>query len=389
MDTIATGTPDQAGFDKQRLALIRQRAASWVDGEHTRAMVLLAARNGVVAFHEAWGTRTPGDDAELITTNSLFHTGSISKLITATAVMMLAERGLLGINRPVSDYIPELKAGDNILIRHLLTHTSGYADEIITEAFQVHVDDKFKNLVLPPQEETDHNEMRLNLHAKNVETLAFEPGKRMDYCTYNYDLLAELVRRASGRCFKDYVEQEILGPLGMHNSRMGITEEELDLVVLRGEGQAFEVFEKPWGLGPWGGYGLRASAQDIAILAQTFLNGGTYNKFRLLSPATVAQMTTNQIPGVGTEFDGWHDEASWAFGWRVLDADRWKGFDGVLRSKGSYDHGGVGGNMVWVDPARNLVGVYLSAYLDCEEDSDVQMFGEIDLYQDMITAACY
>jgi CubicO group peptidase (beta-lactamase class C family) len=134
---------------------------------------------------------------------------------------------------------------------------------------------------------------------------------------------------------------------------------------------------------------LRASAQDIAILAQTFLNGGTYNKFQLLSPATVVQMTTNQIPGVGTEFNGWHDEASWAYGWRVLGTDRWKGFDGVLRSMGSYDHGGAGGNMVWVDPARNLVGVYLSAYLDCEEDSDEQMFGEIDLYQDMITAACY
>ena len=132
MDQILVrGSSGDAGFDDKQLNLIEQRAEeNWVDGKKTRALALCAARDGVVAIHKALGQRTADDD-EQVTLDTMFTAGSISKIVTATAVMMLAERGLIGITRFVKDYIPELKARDSgkILVRHLLTHTSGFTEE--------------------------------------------------------------------------------------------------------------------------------------------------------------------------------------------------------------------------------------------------------------------
>ena len=246
--TLTVGSAIEAGFDETQLERIRQRAETWVDGIKTRALVLLAARDGDVVLNEAWGTRTPGRDAEAISADTLFHTGSISKVVTATAVMLLAERGFLGVNRPVKDYVPELKAesSEEIKVWHLLCHTSGYSDDICGPARRAHVETKLNSLKMPEQEATEDPITRLGLHAGNVEKLAFEPGKQMEYCNYNFELLGELVRRASGQPFKAFVEQEIFHPLGMKNSFMGISEVELGRVALRGEGDFHEVFDREW-----------------------------------------------------------------------------------------------------------------------------------------------
>jgi len=388
-ESLTAGSGAEANLNEDRLDQIRAAVETWVDGKNTRALAVLGARNGVVALHKAYGARTPEKDAESVSVDTMFHTASLSKPVTATAVMVLAERGLLGINRPVKDYFPELKAegGGKILVRHLLTHTSGYSDAICGPAYQAHRQNDYQGLEMPEQEETEHPLLRTFTHAMNVQALAFEPGKEMAYCNYNYILLAELVRRASRRSFKDFVEQEIFLPLGMDSSRMGISEEELQGIALRGEGEYGRFFDGELWRAPWGHAGVRSTAWDMAVFAQTFLNQGTHGGFRLLSPASVQAMTTNQIPGVGTQFWGWHDEASWGLGWGIQGTERWAGADGVLRSVGSFSHIGATSCQVWVDPPRNLVGVYLSVCLDHNPETDVSNCPD-DVYQDMLTSAC-
>jgi CubicO group peptidase (beta-lactamase class C family) len=393
--TLALGSATEAGFDEARLHLIRERSASWIDAD-TNALAILGARNGTVALYEAAGNRTRGDDDDPITLETLFHAGSIAKVVTATAVMILAERGLLNITRFAKEYVPELKAAgsDLIMIRHLLTHTSGYSDEICRPALEQHRATDFKNLDLSEPDETEDHFVRRGFHAQNVATLAFEPGKRMEYCNYNYLVLGELVRRASGHSFKQFVEQEIFAPLGMTNSYLGIDEEIVSRVALRGEGDMFSMLDDVNGWAPLPPVGLRTTAWDLAIFVQTFLNGGTYDGVRLLSPASVEVMSTNQIPGVGYELDGWHDEASWGLGWGVQSADRAPTFDGALKSVGSFSHSGIGSSIVWADPSRELLGIYLSVcrYTDSTFPTPlahtVSRSWHADTFQDMLTSAC-
>ncbi len=393
--SLITGDPDDAGLDPEQLNLIIDRARNeWVDGEKSRALVICAARDGVVCLNEAFGHRTSeGDDP--VTTDTMFLTASISKVVTAAAVMMLAERGRLGITRFVKDYLPELKAKgcENLLIRHLLTHTSGYTEEKCMEARNRHAENGFAELELPALEPTENPIAQRQLHVQNLDELDFPPGSEMVYCNYNYLLLGEIIRRVSGVSYKEFIENEILKPLRMTNSRMGVTEEEMSRVALRGN-QGFEMMDDEFGRAPLPMLGLRSTTWDLAVFTQMFLNKGVYGECRLLSPASVEAMTTNQIPGVGFNLDRWHPEASWGYGWGIQGPERFAYFDGGLKSPGSFSHSGMANCYIWGDPKRKLVGVYLSVCLPPDTDARPNPFNILrrywhaDIYQDMLSAAC-
>src|SRR5947209_18088488 len=97
----------------------------------TPALVVLVARKGVIVFHEAFGKLTPEPDSPPVPRDAIYPISSISKLFTATAAMILVEDGLLGLNRPVQEYIPEFvgEGKEAVMVHHLLTHTGGIDDE--------------------------------------------------------------------------------------------------------------------------------------------------------------------------------------------------------------------------------------------------------------------
>ena len=102
---------------------------------------------------------------------------------------------------------------------------------------------------------------------------------------------------------------------------------------------------------------------DMAIFGQTFLNNGTYGNCHLLSPATVAAMTRNQIPGIPRElFQGIATAPHCGFGWKMISEFRVPCTPGLL-SPQSYGHTGASGSILWVDPKYDLVGVLFSTYI--------------------------
>ena len=112
---------------------------------------------------------------------------------------------------------------------------------------------------------------------------------------------------------------------------------------------------------PWAGGGACSTAMDMAIFGQMFLNHGTYGHARILSPASVAEMTRNQIPGISA----WHEdlyfpEASYGLGWSTRDRKNSVGYAETLQSQKAFSHGGAGGVLVWVDPGYEIVGLYFS-----------------------------
>src|SRR5438552_1869715 len=107
--TLRTGTPEDAGMDSARVRRIVARGQQWVDEGITPSLVLLAARRGVVFLHEAFGRMSSADGAPPTRLNAIFPLASLTKPITATAVMLLVEDGLVGLTRAVQDYIPEFQ----------------------------------------------------------------------------------------------------------------------------------------------------------------------------------------------------------------------------------------------------------------------------------------
>lgn len=216
------------------------------------------------------------------------------------------------------------------------------------------------------------------------------PGSRMSYAHENFELLGEIIWRVSGLRWPDFVTQRIFQPIGMTRSTAYYDDSlEANLVwdfsneVLPGitHDVARGMFRTPLAAG-----GTFGTALDCAAFAQMLLNGGHYGDARLLHLACVRQMARNQVPGIGTDFGGWHEEASWGFGVDMIERERWRWFDGSLPANGSFCHGGAGGTLFWVDPSRDVVGVYFSHCLDIDPTTG-EGHWDLDLFQNLVTAA--
>jgi len=378
MTVLREGKAVEAGFIENRIDLINERAAGWIDPRQTRSLVLLLARKGVVVLHGAWGPLTADADSPPIQCSSVFPMASLAKPVTATAVMLLVEDGLLGLSRPLVEYIPEISGRhtEDILVHHLLTHTSGLQD--LDDAS---MQERLNGLTdLPPCPEDQHEIIHRVLHAAFELDCAKRPGEEMAYTNRNYGLLAEIVRRISGQSFWDFARERIFKPLGMVDSSFRF-EERYEGRFVRATLDPMPFVDVPSGQG-----GLKSTAWDLAIFGQTFLNGGIYGTTRLLSRASVREMTRNQIPGIGSDFNGWHPEASWGLGWRIQDNERWRYFDGALQPAGTIDHAGFGGRLLRVDPKNDIVAVYLAVCLDINIETK-EHHTQWDLFQNLVYAA--
>jgi serine-type D-Ala-D-Ala carboxypeptidase len=324
--TLRYGTPEEAGMLPDRIDRVKQLAAGWVAEGQTPSLVILAARKGIIFLHEAYGKLRPEENSPPLRTDTIFPITSITKVATATAAMIFVEDGLLGLNRPIIDYIPEIcgEGTEEILVHHLLTHTSGYNNEALLD-FMIERRGKWPEL--PPCPENQHPLIHTLLHRQYPAPPWKAPGVEMSYCGFNFQLLGELVRRVSSFSLADFASKRIFQPLGM-NDTYYIVPESLDSRIVKRSANAphaqrlsrfneglnsRQMQETPYGEG-----GVYSTTKDMAVFGQMFLNGGRYGDKRLLSRPTVLEMTRNQINGIGTVFFGTYiPEASWGYGWTV------------------------------------------------------------------------
>ncbi len=368
---------------------IADLAEEWLRQGGMQTMVLLAARRGRVVFHRAFGPLTPDPISPPTPLNALFDTQSIGKVHTATALMLLVDEGRVGLNRPVSVYLPEFR-GDGkeaVLVRHLLTHTAGLREKDVEQ----YAEQQKGKVGIPPAEGALHPLQNEYFALRYGCPLWKAPGLEMSYLPFGYELLGEIVRRVSGEPLDRFAQERLFGPLGMNDSSFCPIDLPADRRVRRTPEPGLEPDESDRAHESerlyYGSGGVISSAWDLAILGQMFLNGGAYGKKRILSPETVRAMTRNQIPGIGaTIFREVFPEGSWGFGWSVHGAKT--GLCGGLYSPKAYEHSGRGGVYVWVDPEYEIVGVYCSA-TPLSEDTIVNWhrYWRNDLFTDALTAA--
>jgi len=363
------------GFSAERLRRVDSFLQSYVDSNRIAGAVALVLRDGQVVYEKAvgWADREAG---RRMTTDGIFRIASQSKALTSIATMILVEEGQIGLGNPVSQFIPAfarttvntqgqiVPAARPITIRHLLTHTSGYSygtDSLVRASYSA------KGLG-PAAGYGWYTADKDEPICTTMETLASlpavrQPGEQWVY-GYNTDILGCVVERASGMPLDAFIRTRITEPLGMRDTYFFVPSASRNRLVAvyasdsvdlakraaegaRGQGHYVDGPRRNFS----GGAGLVSTARDYARLLQMLLNGGELNGVRILSPGSVAVMTTNQV-------DTLYPQRGQGFGLGFSIIER-AGADNTIMPVGTYGWGGAYGSQYRVDPKNHVVLVFM------------------------------
>lgn len=403
---LRAGTAEEAGMDPARIGGVRDLAARWVERGDTPSLVVLVARRGVIVLHEAFGIRHHEDTTPTLQRDSIFPVMSIAKPVTAALVMCLVEDGLIGLNRPFVDYVPEwdmpgVEWIEEAIVADLLRHTAGI-DDLTLGQWRIEREKQLPDL--PGPGAGQHPAVNRLIRLSAGAPLARQPGTAMIYSNIGYLLLSDMVRRVSGRPFWQFARERLFEPLGMSDSHFVLPEELRARRIFRQPGMPGTI--NPAGLPTidsaeldardTGYNGLASTARDLASFLQMLVNRGAYDGRRILSSASVAAMTRPQLgstvsrlipfmnPKTGQREDIEMSGGDYGYGLFVMGpGDRFLR-NGALATLSAVSHVGFAGTAVWADPERELVGVYLSVSPRLKRDWYVS---NGDLFQNAVHAS--
>ncbi|MDO8379428.1 serine hydrolase [Phenylobacterium sp.] len=376
---LTPATAAEAGLSSAGLAAIDAYLQGLVDQGINAGFVTLTARHGRRAQVSAIGKKDIAS-GEPMAADTMFRIFSMTKPVTAVAMMILHDRGLWSPDDPIAKHLPEFEgvkvfggvdtAGEVTCeaphhpptLRELLTHTAGliYGREPLGGLEDLYkAADVWRSASLA--------EMAEKLAGL---PLAFQPGSKWFY-GLSMDLQGAIIEKLSGQSLPDFMQAEIFGPLGMVDTAFHTPPEKKHrlatlyrasasrgLVPLAGN-PLLPDHESPPALASGGG-GLVSTAGDYARFAQMLLNGGEFAGRRIVSAAGVRQMMTNQISeaimaggfGIGLQ----QIRPGFGFGYNgVVFTDPVAA--GVPAGLGTYHWDGAAGTWFWVDPTHDLIFV--------------------------------
>ena len=311
--------------------------------------VLWVERNNV-DFVGIYGYRTTVPQRERMTRDTVFDIASLTKVVATTpAIMKLVDQGKIDLGDTAQKYIAEFSGHgkEQITIRQLLTHTSGLRPDISTQPTWSGYDTAIKMI--------------------NTEKVYQPPGTQFRYSDINFIILAEVVRRVSGRRIDEFAQQEIFRPLKMNDTRFVPHSSEYKRIapteLLDGRllhGIVHDPTARYMG-GVAGHAGLFSTVDDLARFSRMLLNEGELDGIRVLNAETVRLMTTVQSPDAVEQRRG--------LGWDIdSDYGRPRGDHFPI---GSYGHAGYTGTSLWIDPFSQTFLIFLSSRLHPDGSGNV------------------
>jgi len=340
----------QAGGEVREMKSVSEALQAQVEQGEVAGAVALVATPDRIAYFAACGqsdvaAKTP------MSKDALFWIASMTKPVTACAILMLRDEGKLSIDDPASKYLPELaglKTADgrtgSPTLKHLLTHTSGLAEPTEQESLSAHT----------------LAELVPHFASKPLQSL---PGERWQYSQSGINALGRIVEVVSGRSFSDFLRDRLFVPLGMKDTAFypdAAQRARLAKVYRRVDGRLEEaklppVYDCARGNDryPAGNGGLYSTAADYGRFCQMLLNRGTLEGQRILSPEAVAAMSAVQSGELKT---GFTDGMAWGLGCGVVRQPQ--GATEML-SPGTFGHGGAFGTQAWIDPVRGVAYVLM------------------------------
>ena len=387
-------SPEAAGMSSARLDRIRPVMESYVSERGVAGISTMVSRRGRIVHAAQFGFQDTEADIPM-SADSVFRIYSMTKPIVSTALMLLHEEGSFQLEHPVAQYLPAFATtkvlgadGDLVdqarpmQIRDLLMHTSGLTYDFMADnpVAQLYRDARIMN------DATRSLEALIDEVA--TLPLAYQPGSRWHY-SVGIDVAARLIEVLSGQSVGEFLQDRLFGPLGMVDTGFGVPADKLPrlsamygLPDLIGENYSFvqlfeaamagfneridvsatyptdtpEVFQR-------GGVGLFSTVADYMRFGQMLAAGGVLDGERVVGRKTLELMHANHVPAelLPYELLGLPNPGmGFGLGSRVmLDVAATAGSGSV----GEYGWAGAAKTYYWVDPAEELVGVFMSQYM--------------------------
>jgi CubicO group peptidase (beta-lactamase class C family) len=370
---LSVGKADDLGFAPDRMRRIREAVQRHVDAGEVSGAVTLVARRGKIAHFESYGMQDL-ETKKPMPKDGIFRLASMSKPITAAAVMMMVEEGNVRLTDPVSRFIPEFRgakvavakpgggrgtppafdvvsANRDITVRDLLTHGSGL------------MSGGLGNAVAPQRGPSDT--LATYIPKLGAVPLDFQPGTLWRYSGQaGFDVLSRIVEVASGQPFDQFLKQRLFDPLGMKDTGFSARpDNQARLVTLyqRGPDGMLTKAANQVGLSSMtyfaGSGGMVTTAEDYAQFAQMLVNGGELNGRRYLGARTVQLMSTNHTGDLVNGQFG-RPAAGMGFGLGVQVVED-PAMAGLRQSKGSWGWAGAYGTNVNIEPAEKMVTIIM------------------------------
>ena len=374
------------GLSTNRLGRIdRHLESRYLEPGKLAGCLTLVARRGAVVFSSPLGLRDL-ERREPMTEDTIFRIYSMTKPITSVALMTFYEEGYFQLDDPVRKFIPEwadlrvYNSGDYpkfvtsrcerpMTVRDLMTHMSG-----LTYGFmeRTNVDSAYRRLGV--------GNLGTNLSLREmIEELAelpleFSPGTCWNY-SVSTDVLGYLIEVFSGKSFAEALRERVLEPLRMRDTGFHVPEGSGDRFAANYDRRPDKTLrliddpEKSSYLEPpmffSGGGGLVSTAADYYRFCQMLLNGGELDGTRILGRKTIELMTMNHLPGgqdltnlsVGAFSETAYEGNGFGLGFAItLDLATTQG----IGSPGDYGWGGAASTIFWIDPAEELIVIFLT-----------------------------
>jgi CubicO group peptidase (beta-lactamase class C family) len=371
--------PESVGFSSERLERLHELMKQTVDQKRLPGAVTVLARHGKVVDFRVYGVKDLASNAPL-TKDAIFRAFSMTKPITAVAMLQLYEQGKWLPSDPISKFVPEFEhlkvfkgadaAGNMTLedpthaptMAELMTHTAGF-----TYGF-------FGNTLV------DQGYQKANLfQSKSLQEfieklaklpLAYQPGTRWSY-SVSMDVEGYIIEKLSGQSLPDYFQEHIYKPLGMKDSGFFVPAEKRTrfVTMYRGNEKGEMVPSESAGIGgdyssqpamASGGGGSVSTAEDYYRFATMLANGGELNGVRILAPSSVRLMSSNHLAAnlLTGEFSIGPHVMRPGFGYGYNCAVEFDPATANLPDgRGTFFWDGAAGTWFWVDPTNDVVFV--------------------------------
>ncbi len=397
--------PEAVGMSSDRLDRLTQQMESYVLENQLSGGVTLVLRHGKIAYFDAFGYRDT-ESKDNMEIDDIFRIASQTKAMISVGIMILQEKGQLLISDPVGKYIPKynsttvavktedgykvVPANRQITIRDLLTHTAG-----VGWGFGPGGDQWKKADIIGWY--FAHRKTSIQSTVNQISSLPMDaqPGERFVY-GLSTDILGALIEVVSGQPLDKFLQKGIFNPLEMTDTHFYLpvnkhhrlstvyssTENGIALspnpgkrigAGMIGQGHYINGPRKSFS----GGAGLLSTAEDYATFLQMMLNGGTFNKQRILSRKSVELMTVDHLGSI--EFP-WTNGVGFGLGFSIVKD---LGKRGTLGSEGEFGWGGAYHSTYWVDPKEDLVVVYFTQLIPANNIDDQQKLRSL-IYQAII-----
>lgn len=379
---LPLANPGEVGLSPERLQRINGVVDQHIEANHLAGAVTMVARRGKLVWYASHGLMDTEQRLPM-PKDAIFQLASMTKPITATAVMMLYEQGHFLLSDPISKYLPEFSTP-----MVMVPGSPADSVQLVPAKSEITIRDVMNFTCGITGSGKESGLLSDQVRAMAGLPLVSQPGEEFHYGKA-YDILAYLVEIISGMSFDAFLREQIFLPLEMYDTHLILPANKTGRLArmysLDGNGKIRETARDYTHLLTRtyfsGGTGLISTARDYMRFVQMILNGGILEEVRLLSPKSVELMTSNSIGDLYSAFrHNSGDKFGLGFGIRTE-----RGTYDELESIGTFGWDGAYYTRFFIDPSEELIGIFLSQCAGCwGQDHDLATKFRVLVFESII-----